>query len=195
MNMRQSKTPSKMFFMKHFFTTPRGVGSLIPSGRILAKAMVASLDFHADDIVLELGPGTGVFTRELLAKGVRPENLILIEFNGEFAKFLQREFPTLRVVEGDAAELPLLLQTLGINKVKRIISGIPMRNLNAEQCGAITAAIAASLDVGGVIVQFTYIWRPPLAKVAAHLGGLIGRRTAMALRNVPPAFVWRYVKT
>ena len=38
---------------------------------------------------MELGPGTGVFTRELLARGVAPANLILVEFNKEFVKFLQ----------------------------------------------------------------------------------------------------------
>ena len=64
--------------------------------------MVAKLKPQAGDVVVELGPGTGVFTRELLAQGVRPADLILVEFNAGFATYLRSEFPDVCVLEGDA---------------------------------------------------------------------------------------------
>jgi phosphatidylethanolamine/phosphatidyl-N-methylethanolamine N-methyltransferase len=184
-----------MLFLKQFLNTPFGVGSITPSSKKMAKLMVASLDVEPGDVVVELGPGTGVFTRELLACGVAPENLILVEFNADFAAHLRDEFPGVHVELGDASALPALLHRLGHQKVKRIVSGIPMRSVKPHQRVAITAAIAASLEVGGVVVQFTYVKLSPLSKVAAKAGGLLGRQTAMALSNVPPAFIWRYVKT
>jgi phosphatidylethanolamine/phosphatidyl-N-methylethanolamine N-methyltransferase len=184
-----------MLFLKQFLNTPFGVGSITPSSKKMAKLMVASLDVEPGDMVVELGPGTGVFTRELLAQGVAPDKLILVEFNADFAAHLRDEFPGVHVEQGDASALPVLLQRLGHQKVKRIVSGIPMRSMKPHQRMSITTAIADSLDVGGVVVQFTYVKLPPLSKVAAKVGGLLGRQTAMALNNVPPAFVWRYVKT
>ncbi len=195
MSQPKSAGKSRLFFMKHFFSAPRGVGSLVPSSRALARAMVANLNFEAGDTVVELGPGTGVFTRALLEHGVPPENLILVEYNEEFAQFLSSQFLNLKIVKGDAANLPALLRSIGLDKVKRIVSGIPMRNLDVPQRDAITTAIAASLVTGGVVVQFTYVGIPPLGKIAAHLGGLVGRRAAWAMNNLPPAFVWRYVKS
>jgi phosphatidylethanolamine/phosphatidyl-N-methylethanolamine N-methyltransferase len=184
-----------MLFLKQFLTTPFGVGSITPSSKKMGQLMVASLDLEPGDVVVELGPGTGVFTRELLAQGVAPDKLILVEFNADFAAHLRDEFPGVHVEQGDASALPALLHRLGHIKVKRIVSGIPMRSVKPLQRIAITKAIAESLEVGGVVVQFTYVKLPPLSKAAAKAGGLLGRQTARALNNVPPAFVWRYVKS
>jgi phosphatidylethanolamine/phosphatidyl-N-methylethanolamine N-methyltransferase len=184
-----------MLFLRQFLNTPFGVGSITPSSKKVAQLMVASLDVEPGEVVVELGPGTGVFTRELLAQGVVPDKLVLVEFNADFAAHLREEFPGVHVELGDASALPALLLRLGHKKVKRIVSGIPMRSVKPEQRVAITAAIADSLEVGGVVVQFTYATSSPLSKVAAKAGGLVGRQTSMALNNVPPAFVWRYVKT
>lgn len=157
--------------------------------------MVANLGIEPGDIVVELGPGTGVFTREILAQGVSPENLILVEFNGDFAKYLREEFPRVRIVGGDAGELPRLLQSLGQGLVRRIVSGIPLRSLKPDQREKITKAIAESLSPGGVAVQFSYLKASPLPKVTAAQAGLTGKRVAVAIGNVPPAFVWRYTKS
>jgi phosphatidylethanolamine/phosphatidyl-N-methylethanolamine N-methyltransferase len=191
-----SKSPnsSKLLFLKQFLTTPFNVGSIVPSSKRVAELMVANLNLEEGDVVVELGPGTGVFTRELLAQGVVADRLILVEFNADFAKHLRSEFPDVTVIEGDAGKLPQILESLGYGKIKRIVSGIPMRSLKPAQGSAITSAIAASLEIGGVAVQFTYVKMPPLAEAAAAAGGLVGKQAAIALKNVPPAFVWRYVK-
>ena len=93
---------SKLFFLKQYLRNPFGTGGVAPSGRQLAKLMVAKLAPQPSEIIVELGPGTGSFTRELLAQGVEPANLILVEFNKAFVKFLKKEFPNLRIVEGAA---------------------------------------------------------------------------------------------
>lgn len=186
---------SKFLFLRQFLNKPLGIGSITPSGKRVARLMVANLGWQPDEYVIELGPGTGVFTRELLAQGVPANRIVLIEFNKDFVKFLRHEFPQVQVIEGDASALPLVLEKLGIGKVKRIVSGIPLRSLSRAMGAAITSAIASSLEVGGVAVQFTYATMSPLAKNEASAGGLIGQRAGWALLNVPPAIIWRYVKS
>jgi phosphatidylethanolamine/phosphatidyl-N-methylethanolamine N-methyltransferase len=185
---------SKLFFLKQYLRKPFGTGSITPSSQKLAELMIASLNLEPGDVVVELGPGTGVFTREILARGVKPANLILIEFNKDFAKYLREEFPKVRIVEGDAGELPKLLQPLGQGRVRRIVSGIPLRSLKPAQRKQITQAIAQTLEPGGVAVQFSYLNASPLPKPIATEAGLIGKRVAVAIGNVPPAFVWQYTK-
>lgn len=186
---------SKFLFLRQFLSKPLGIGSITPSGKHLARNMVVTLGWQPNEYVIELGPGTGVFTRELLAQGVPANRIVLIEFNKDFVKFLRHEFPQVQVIEGDASALPVILEQLGIGKVKRIVSGIPMRSLSRAMGAAITSAIAFSLEAGGVAVQFTYATMPPLAKAEAQAGGLVGKRAGWALLNVPPAIIWRYVKS
>jgi phosphatidylethanolamine/phosphatidyl-N-methylethanolamine N-methyltransferase len=188
-------TSSKLLFLRQFLNRPLGIGAIAPSSKRLAKLMVTNLGWQPDDYVVEIGPGTGVFTRELLAQGVPANRIILVEFNSDFVKFLRHEFPNVKVIEGDASSLPSILKKLGIGKVKRIVSGIPMRSLSRSMGAAITSAIAGSLEAGGIAVQFTYATMPPLAKDEAKAGGLVGQRADWALLNVPPAIIWRYVKS
>jgi phosphatidylethanolamine/phosphatidyl-N-methylethanolamine N-methyltransferase len=190
-----SHAPSKMLFLKQFLSKPFGIGSITPSGKQLARLMVSNLHLEEDDLVVELGPGTGVFTTELLRQGVPPANIILVEFNPNFACYLRKEFPKLRIIEGDASALPDLLKSVGIGKIKRIISGIPMRSLTPTMRDAITLGIANSLETGGVVVQFTYALMAPLPKLQAKQNGLSGMKVATALQNIPPASIWRYVKS
>jgi phosphatidylethanolamine/phosphatidyl-N-methylethanolamine N-methyltransferase len=189
------KKPSKLFFLKQYFRKPSSIGAVTPSSKKLAQLMVRNLGLEAHDVVVELGPGTGVFTRELLAKGVDPAKLILVEFNPDFARHLRHEFADVRIVEGDAGELPELLGSLGQGKIMRVVSGIPLRSLSPAHRRQITKAIGASLEAGGVAVQFSYLKASPFPEDVALEGGLTGSRVGVALGNVPPAFVWKYVKS
>lgn len=186
---------SKLFFLKQYLRNPFGTGGVAPSGRQLAKFMVSRLAPQPSEIVVELGPGTGAFTRELLAQGVDPAHLILVEFNKEFVKFLKREFPDLRIVEGPAQDLPQLLKTLGQGPVKKIISGIPLRSMKPAECRDIALAVAAVLEPGGIFIQFSYFKASPVPKAVAAEAGLAGQCVGGVLNNVPPAFVWQYIRS
>jgi phosphatidylethanolamine/phosphatidyl-N-methylethanolamine N-methyltransferase len=157
--------------------------------------MVDRLAPSPDELVVEFGPGTGVFTRALLDVGVPPQNLVLIEFSPDFVKFLRVKFPDVKVIEGSAADLPRHLAEMGLGRVKKIISGLPLRTMPEPLRRGITQSVADSLEVGGTYVQFTYFKMMPLPKAMAMRLGLKGERVGLAIRNLPPAFVYRYHKT
>ena len=186
---------SKLFFLKQYFRNPFGVGAVAPSSQKLAKFIVGLLAPQASDVVVELGPGTGVFTRELLSQGVAPANLILVEFNGQFVKFLKGEFPQVKIVEGAGQDLPQILKALGQGPVKKIISGIPLRSMKPADCRQIAKSVAAVLEPGGLFVQFSYFKASPVPKEVAAEVGLVGECVGTAMNNVPPAFVWQYTKS
>ena len=191
--IKLSSNSQRLLFWRQYITSPLSIGAVAPSSLRLAKRMIRELNPGAG-LVMELGPGTGVFTRALLAHGVKPEQLLLIEANASFAAHLQYSLPDVTVVADDAGALPRILKTHGHVNVAHIISGLPFRSLKPQQRQQIAAAIGEVLQPGGVLVQFTYSLRPPIAPSDAEAAGLLGKRKALVASNLPPAFVWRYEK-
>ena len=75
-------------FLRRFLGNPKRTGAVAPSGPILAREMARVVDPQAGGLVVELGPGTGPVTRALLARGVRRDQLLLVEYDPYFCKLL-----------------------------------------------------------------------------------------------------------
>ena len=66
-------------FFKGWIDKPRAVGSIVPTSSVTARRMASVIETGSGLPVLELGPGTGVITKAILERGVKPENLYAIE--------------------------------------------------------------------------------------------------------------------
>ncbi|MGE0240070.1 MAG: class I SAM-dependent methyltransferase [Parvibaculaceae bacterium] len=185
---------AQLLFWQRYLHRPFGVGGVAPSGPSLARAMVETLAPGERDVIVEIGPGTGPFTRALLDAGVEPSQLLLVEFDPEFVRHLRQRFPGVTVLHGDASQLPQLLKEQGHDKVPKILSGLPLRSMPKPIRAAITRAMATSLATEGSLVQFSYFAAPPLAEAEVKACGLTGRRAKAVMANIPPAFVWHYRK-
>ena len=63
-------------FFRSWVSNPMRVAAVAPSGERLARLMTQEIG-PVDGPILELGPGTGVFTRALLARGI-PESALTL---------------------------------------------------------------------------------------------------------------------
>lgn len=183
-----------MLFLKQYLRQPRDVGSVMPSGAQLTDLMIRALAAPGEGRIVELGPGTGAMTNALIASGIQASRLLLVERNAEFANYLHGKFPRCAIWTGDAQDVPTLLAARAEAQVQRIISGLPLRSMDESVRRAIALAAGAALAPGGRLVQFTYLSGPPIPRAHAAEAGLLGARFGVAFGNVPPAFVWRYVK-
>jgi phosphatidylethanolamine/phosphatidyl-N-methylethanolamine N-methyltransferase len=174
---------------KHIRTT----GAVAPSGKHLARAMVNAIGaLQPGQVIIELGPGTGVFTREL-RKRFPTHPVVAIEFNEMFVKRLRERMLDVHVVQGCASQLVAHLAELGIRKdqVGAVLSGLPLLSLPQHLSSAIFAAIADVLQPGQRYVQFTYskrMWRrfqPP---------GFRFDQSRLVWLNVPPAVVMPFTR-
>ena len=77
-------------FLRQWMRDPVKTASVTPSGRQLARLMVAQL-VPGSARVAELGAGTGVFTRALLDAGISPSQLLVVEINPDLAEFLREK--------------------------------------------------------------------------------------------------------
>ncbi len=181
-----------LVFLRAWLRDPRQIGAVAPSGPALARLITSRID-HLDGPVIELGPGTGVFTRALLKRGVPQHRLALIEADPEFAGKLSRRYPGLRVLRMDAAQLGQTGQLFDDeNGASAVVSGLPMLSLAPEQVKAIVhGAFDRQLRHDGVFYQFTYGLRCPLRPALLDQLGLEAHLIGRTWRNLPPASVFR----
>jgi phospholipid N-methyltransferase len=143
--------------------------------------------------VVELGPGTGVFTRALLARGVPEDDLTLIEFGAEFLPGLRRRFPSARILQMDAALLGESDVFDGAD-AGAVVSGLPLLSMSPRKQEAILSGVFSVLRTGGALYQFTYGPRCPVPKIILERLGLEAEHIGMTVRNLPPAAVYRIVR-
>src|SRR5579862_5888083 len=125
-------TPGRMFlFARNFFRHPAMLGSVIPSSRFLVNDVLSQVDWERARVVVELGPGVGTMTQEILERMHPNATLVAIELNREFVDFLnaQAHDQRLNVVHSSAAKVRAVLQNLGLSQADYIISGIPYTNM------------------------------------------------------------------
>ena len=142
-------------YLKH----PLRLGALFPSSSALGSLMVKHINADINGHILELGPGTGSFTRALLRKGISEENLVLVEQSQEFTTLLKSFFPKATVICGDAKDLSHIASELGIEWFNEIVSGLPLNAMRDKQRQAICNDGFRALKPGGSIVQVSYFPR------------------------------------
>lgn len=176
-------------FFKGWIDKPKAVGSIVPTSSVTARRMASVIRPQSGMPVLELGPGTGVITKAILARGIRPADLYTIEYSEEFVRHLREDYPGVNVIHGDAFDLD---ETLGVNKdlvFGTVISGVPLLNFPVERRVAYVEDLLARMPPGRPIVQITY---GPLSPVPAGRGDYVVQHLDFVIRNIPPAQLWIY---
>jgi phosphatidylethanolamine/phosphatidyl-N-methylethanolamine N-methyltransferase len=140
-------------FLSEIARTPRQMGTVWPSSPALANAMARWLPEQKDQLMLELGPGTGIVTEKLLAAGLPEERLVAVEKSERLAGFLRERFPKARIIAGDALELD---RVLGGMKFGAVFSSLPLKIFSPDEVERISAAIHNALVPGAHWVQYSY---------------------------------------
>ncbi|KAB1125022.1 class I SAM-dependent methyltransferase [Neorhizobium galegae] len=178
-----------LHFFRSWISNPLRVAAVAPSGDSLARLMTQEIA-PLDGPVIELGPGTGVFTRALLARGVAQSDLTLIEYGPEFVPGLQRRFPEARVLQMDAAKLAHEDIFEG-EPVGAVISGLPLLSMSPRKITSILGGAFTYIRPGGSFYQFTYGPRCPVPRPILDRLGLKAVHIGHTVRNLPPAAVYR----
>lgn len=173
-------------FFRAWMRNPLRVASITPSGRALADLIVREVGPQTGRVI-ELGPGTGVFTRALLRRGVAEEDILLVEKGPDFAAILQQRFPKAMIACADATRVARLCTA----PAGAAISGLPLLSMRPQTVFAILAGTFARLEADAALYQFTYGLRCPVPRAVLDRLGLTAARIGGTLRNVPPAFVYR----
>ncbi len=175
-------------FFRRWLANPLQMGSVVPSSPALCRRIAGQVQRGPDEAVLELGAGTGVISRALLAGGIPAQRLLVVEIVPSMADHLRALLPGAQVVEGDARFLPELLPSHWQGRIGTVVCGIPLVLLPvAEQRRFIDAIDRVAPGRG--FLHYSYCVTSPLPY---RKFGLVARREAWTPLNFPPASVWRY---
>ncbi|BAV64292.1 class I SAM-dependent methyltransferase [Sphingobium cloacae] len=191
-NEFRARASEYLDFLGAWLKKPRQTASVVPSSRYLARLMVSHID-PADGRVLELGGGTGVFTRAILETGLPAAKLEVVEINPAFARGLRRHFPHVTILE-TPAQIVSTAAAGGPGEYQTVISGLPLLAMDRTLHVDILTEAFRMLRPGGAFIQFTYSMRPPVNRDILDLLDLDVVRVGQTVRNFPPATVFRFFR-
>jgi phospholipid N-methyltransferase len=199
-------------FFREFRRNFRSTGAVLPSGRRLARALarfVRQPGGAGPRRLLEVGPGTGAVTREIVAAMGPEDRLDVVELNDSFVACLRERFrsdPLLSSVADRARVLHCPVEQLPSEpKYQVIVSGLPLNNFAVDEVRQIVGVLAQLAAAGGILSFFEYIAvrrlkgmlsgrveRARLRGIGRLLGDLLREREVRRdwiSVNIPPAWV------
>ena len=149
----------KSNFFSEFIKERRTIGAIVPSSKFLAAKMLKGIDFNKNQNIIELGPGTGIFTGEILKKMSLKSNLVSIELNKSFHNQLSHKFKEdyrFSSFFGSAEEISVAIQKKNIKSADIIVSSLPLAIIPSRVKVGIFKEINKVLNKGGLFIQFQY---------------------------------------
>jgi phosphatidylethanolamine/phosphatidyl-N-methylethanolamine N-methyltransferase len=187
---KKHRLNDEMRFIRTWLEKPLETGAVAPSGKVLARAMARYVNPEITGPIIELGPGTGPVTEALVARGVDPARLVLVEFNPMFCRLLRTRYPAATIVQGDAYGLKRSLgKVIPPHTAAAVVSSLPIVTKPARTRVRLVNEALGFLSSGAPFIQFTYAVGPPLQRA---LSGVMAEASERIWLNLPPARVWIY---
>lgn len=196
------------FFLSQLSQGFDHIGAIMPTSRQAARAMAAeAMRQKKPKQILEVGPGTGPITTELVRHLRAEDRLVLCEVDPDFVKYLERRFetePDLKRVRHQVEIIHTSVTELGGEGVfDYIISAVPITRLPAETAEGIFNAFRRLLKPGGTLTFLEYVFlrefrkltkspekEPDFYRVDQMMKEFINRyqfRNDQVMFNMPPA--------
>lgn len=172
------------------FLRDKDVASVTPSSAWCVRRVCKNIDFDRRAVVVEYGPGMGVFSRYLLERLSPDSRLVLIEKNPDFADALRKRFNgdgRVSIHNAHARMVVDVLRDAGEEAADYVISGIPFSFLSRKEVDLILAQTSSVIRNGGAFLAYQTSWHL-LKPLRSHFGNV---RTEFELFNVPPMLVFR----
>ncbi len=187
---------STLSFLKEVFRANKSTGAIAPSGRQLADMVTEMAQVSKSKVIVEYGPGTGVFTEAILAKKREDAYFIALEVNEEFVKVTKDRFPQAHVYHDCAQNTRKYLEEAGYSGCDTIVSGLPWTRFDGALQDEILEATFDVLEPGGRFVTFAYAMSPYVPsgrkffkeKLVERFGEV--KRSEHIWKNIPPCVVF-----
>jgi phosphatidylethanolamine/phosphatidyl-N-methylethanolamine N-methyltransferase len=181
-------TADATIFFGLWLQRPLRIAAASPSGPRIANAIARHVLFERPGPVLELGAGTGSLTGGLVRAGCPPQRIIALEREPRLVDVLNRKYPGLTVIEGDATLIGEYLRDR-VERLSAVISSLPIKWFPLTAQRAVIEPCLDLLGPGGSFLQLTNAFSSPLPMNDL---GIAGREICRIWLNLLPAQIWSY---
>ncbi|MCF7835231.1 hypothetical protein K9M48_04245 [Candidatus Gracilibacteria bacterium] len=172
----------RIMFLLQMIRNNKINASITPSSRFLAKQMIKGIDWKSIDTIIELGPGTGIFTKHIIDNIKVGTKIIVVEIEDIYVTHLKEKFGDKIIIEkSDVKNIDEIRKKYNIKKIDLIVSGLPF--IPAE---SIHDKLKIYTSQGTIFRSFTYHpkkFRNIYAEFPVNEVGF-------SLVNIPPARVY-----
>jgi phosphatidylethanolamine/phosphatidyl-N-methylethanolamine N-methyltransferase len=188
-------------FLQAFLKNPLKVGAVAPSSPDLAWQMLEGILPDKDNIVIELGVGTGAITKYVAE--ILPDNdsYLGIELDTKLVSSLKVRYPEMNIVGGNACEVAAIHQESGLGKASYILCCLPFVTLPEEVAARILSEVENYMQQGCMFRAFQYAhgyYTPSALRLRKFMRDRYGnsKRSRLVAKNVPPAYTltWSTLK-
>lgn len=185
--------PGTLSYIKNFLKD-RDVAAIAPSSRFLVRRVCKWIDFDEPAVIVEYGPGNGVFSEHIWERMTEDSTLLLIESNPDFVEMLSEataDDPRVIVIDGRAENIVDILKAHDIDAADYILSGIPFSFLDDDVKHDLLTSTREVLSEGGkflVYQNYNHLEKP----LRRHFSSVTKEYEP---RNIPPTmFAYEAVK-
>jgi phosphatidylethanolamine/phosphatidyl-N-methylethanolamine N-methyltransferase len=181
-------------FLQAFLKNPGKVGSIAPSSPELAATMLDGIEPTPDNMLIELGVGTGAITKFIEGILRDDRSYLGIELDASLVKLIQRSMPKMNIVCGNAMEMEAIYQRSGLGRVGHIVCCLPFVFLPSEVRDGVLREVDKFMQPGCEFrtLQYAHGYHLPSArKFRALMRKRYGKehRSQLVVKNVPPAYI------
>lgn len=122
----------------------KGMGQNFLIDANILRIIVEQADIRPDETVLEVGPGLGVLTQELL---LRARYVVAIEKDARLCVYLREKFPALELTEGDATDIVLPGTDKVVSNLPYNVGTVILERLVEAECKARRIVVTLQREV------------------------------------------------
>lgn len=175
-------------FFKEFLKEGKSVGAISPSSKYLGRKICSKIDFSKADNILELGPGNGVFTVEILSQMKKDARLYCLETNETFVEQIKSKIKDDRLIllHDTAENIQDIHDRYHLDGFDYIVSSLPYTVLPKPLKHNVLSQCVNTLKPEGKYLQFQY---------SLNAKGLLKSyfktvKINFTFLNMPPAFIY-----
>lgn len=178
------------------FLRDKNVASITPTSPFGVKRVCRRIDFSRAELIVEYGPGTGVFSEYLLKRMSPAAQLVLIERNPVMYDYLKKRLsdPRVRIHNDSAENVSQLVNGQMRRKPDCIISGIPFSYISKRAREDIIRQTYQVLGEDGIFLAYQTFYQKD-DHLFVHLETYFRHvTTEFELLNIPPMRIYAAVK-
>lgn len=174
------------------FLQDKDVAAIAPSSSFLVRRVCRKMDFSRPLVVVEYGPGNGVFSKYILERLQPDSQLVMIEKNDGFVEELQplTKDPRVTLVQESVVNVLEVMERLGIEEADYILSGIPFSFLDKPEKDRLIEDTREALAQDGAFLvyqNYNHMEKP----LRRHFENV---EIEYELINIPPMYAYKATK-